>query len=423
MPPETRPAVAVDQARLWERHLEMARIGGTPRGGVNRQALTPEDAQARALLARWGAALGLDASLDPIGNLFLRRPGQDASAPPVLTGSHLDTQPSGGRFDGTYGVLAGLEAIEAIGRVGIETRRPLELVVWTNEEGCRFAPGCMGSRAFAEPGLLDRLLAARDLDGIRVAEALHEVRTALPSTVAPCGLGGPVAAYVEAHIEQGPELEAAGRVIGLVTGIQGRRRILIEVHGEDGHAGTLPRRRRKDALSAAVAMIQALEVLMHDPGDTVRFTVGRVVVSPNAPSVVPGHVLFTIDLRHPEGGTLMRLGDAVETVCRRHVGPCTVSVTDVSLTMPIRFEGLVPDTVRTVSESLGLPSMPIASGAGHDAENLHRVCPTGMLFVPCEGGISHNEAESAKPEDLAAGAQVLARVLVELAGPAGGRRG
>ena len=334
MPPETRPAVAVDQARLWERHLEMARIGGTPRGGVNRQALTPEDAQARALLARWGAALGLDASLDPIGNLFLRRRGQDASAPPVLTGSHLDTQPSGGRFDGTYGVLAGLEAIEAIGRVGIETRRPLELVVWTNEEGCRFAPGCMGSRAFAEPGLLDRLLAARDLDGIRVAEALHEVRTALPSTVAPCGLGGPVAAYVEAHIEQGPELEAAGRVIGLVTGIQGRRRILIEVHGEDGHAGTLPRRRRKDALSAAVAMIQALEVLMHDPEDTVRFTVGRVVVSPNAPSVVPGHVLFTIDLRHPEGGTLMRLGDAVETVCRRHAGPCTVSVTDVSLIMP-----------------------------------------------------------------------------------------
>ncbi len=410
-----RAAAAVDEGRLWQHHLELAKIGGTPRGGVNRQALTAEDAEARARLVSWGTALGLTAEMDPIGNVFLRRAGRDAAAPPVLTGSHLDTQPSGGRFDGIYGVLGGLEAIGATVRAGIETRRPLELAVWTNEEGSRFAPGCMGSRTFADPSVLDRMLAARDLDGVTVAEALASVRTALAGRVAPRRLGGPVAAYVEAHIEQGPELEAAGRTIGLVTGIQGRRRILVEVTGEDGHAGTLARRRRKDALSAAVAMIRALEALMHDPEDTVRFTVGRVIVSPNAPSVVPGHVLFTIDLRHPDQATLIGLGDQVSAVCRAHAGPCAVSITEVSLTLPVQFEGPVPAAVRSASERLGLSAMPILSGAGHDAENLHRVCPTGMLFVPCERGISHNEAENARPEDLAAGARVLAEVLVDLA--------
>jgi N-carbamoyl-L-amino-acid hydrolase len=408
-------AGAVNERRLWDRHAEMAKVGGTPRGGVNRQALTAEDGEARALLIGWGTARGLTATMDPIGNLFLRRAGRDPAAPPVLTGSHLDTQPSGGRFDGIYGVLGGLEALEAIGDAGLETRRPLELVVWTNEEGCRFAPGCMGSRAFAEPAVLDRMLAARDLAGVTVAEALGQIRATLSPAVGARPLGGPVAAYLEAHIEQGPELEAAGRQIGLVTGIQGRRRLLVEVHGEDGHAGTLARRHRKDALSAAVAMIGALERLMHDPEDTVRFTVGRLVVSPNAPSVVPGYVLFTIDLRHPDRRTVIDLGDRVGDVCRAQAGPCTVTVTEVSLTLPVAFEGPVPAAVRAASERLGLAAMPILSGAGHDAENLHRVCPTGMLFVPCERGISHNEAESARPEDLAAGARVLAEALVELA--------
>jgi N-carbamoyl-L-amino-acid hydrolase len=405
----------VDERRLWSRHVEMGAIGGTPRGGVNRQALTAEDGAARAVLVRWGRALGLAASMDPIGNLFLRRTGREPGASPVVTGSHLDTQPSGGRFDGTYGVLAGLEALEAITRAEVATRHPLELVVWTNEEGCRFAPGCMGSRAFADPAVLEEMLAARDLAGVTVAEALEGTRAALASIVTPRALGGPVAAYVEAHIEQGPELEAAGCPIGLVTGIQGRRRLIVEVQGEEGHAGTLPRRRRKDALLAAVAMLGALDRLMTDPEDAVRFTVGRLVVAPNAPSVVPGHVLFTIDLRHPDATTLMDLGDRVRDVCQGHAGPCAVTVREVSLTLPVRFEGRVPEAVRAASERLGLPIMPVLSGAGHDAENLHRVAPTGMVFVPCEQGISHNEAENARPDDLAAGARVLAEVLVQLA--------
>jgi N-carbamoyl-L-amino-acid hydrolase len=228
-------------------------------------------------------------------------------------------------------------------------------------------------------------------------------------------LGGAVAAYVEAHIEQGPELEARGTAIGVVTGIQGRRRFLIEVHGEDAHAGTMPRRRRRDALSAAVAMVSALERLMEDADDVVRFTVGRFVVSPNAPSVVPGHVVFTIDFRHPEADALARLGDQVEPVCRASAGPCSVTVTQVSRTERVTFRGLVPDTVRSSAERLGLSRMPILSGAGHDAENLAGVCPTGMLFVPCRDGISHSAREYAAPGDLGAGARVLAETLVALA--------
>jgi N-carbamoyl-L-amino-acid hydrolase len=407
-------AAAVDERRLWARHLELARIGATPRGGVNRQALTPEDAEARRVFIGWGDKLGLRPGMDPIGNVLLRRPGTDVDALPVLTGSHLDTQPSGGRFDGIYGVLAGLEAVEAITEAGIRTRRPLEVAVWTNEEGCRFAPGCMGSRVFADPAQLDRMLSAKDLHGVTVAEALAAVRQALPD-VPTRPLGIPVAAYVEAHIEQGPELEATGTAIGVVTGIQGRRRFLIEVHGEDAHAGTMPHRRRRDALSAAVQMVRGLERLMEDPEDVVRFTVGRFVVSPNAPSVVPGHVLFTIDFRHPEAGALAGLGDQVEGVCRENVGKCSVVVTEVSRTEPIAFQGVVPDNVLAVAERLGLSHRPIFSGAGHDAENLFAVCPTGMIFVPCRDGISHNEGEYAEPADLAAGARVLAEVLVEIA--------
>jgi N-carbamoyl-L-amino-acid hydrolase len=409
-----RAAAAVDERRLWERHLELARIGGTPAGGVNRQALTAEDIEARKVFVGWGEKLTLKPTIDAIGNIFLRQAGTDPAATPVLTGSHLDTQPSGGRFDGIFGVLAGLEALEAIAAAGVITRRPLEVAVWTNEEGCRFAPGCMGSRVFADPAQLDAMLRARDLDGVTVTEALAEMRHALPG-IAARPLGVPVAAYAEAHIEQGPELEASGTSIGVVTGIQGRRRFLVEVQGEDAHAGTMPRRRRRDALSSALAIVAALERLMDDPADVVRFTVGRFVVSPNAPSVVPGHVLFTIDFRHPEADALARLGDQVEPVCRANAGPCSVTVNQVSLTMPIAFRGLVRDTVQAVADQLGLSNRPIFSGAGHDAENLFAVCPTGMLFVPCRNGISHSAREYAEPAHLAAGARVLAEALVEIA--------
>ncbi len=407
-------AAAVNEQRLWQRHMEMAKIGETPKGGVNRQALTPEDVRARALLADWAAELGFEFAMDEIGNMFVHRQGTERDAAPVMTGSHIDTQPSGGRFDGIYGVLAGLEALQAVEDAGLATRRPLEAVVWTNEEGSRFMPGCMGSSVFAEPGLLEQMLCSEDMDGVTVTKALTELGVAMPAVRAR-PLGGEVAAFIEAHIEQGPELEATNNTIGVVTGIQGTRRFLIEVHGEDAHAGTTPRKRRKDALSAAVAMVAGLERLMYDEHDTVRFTVGRFVVSPNAPSVVPGHVAFTIDFRQPEQEVLTRLGDQVEAVCRENTKACAVKVSETSRTEPTKFEGPVPDTIFSVAKRLGVPHMHIFSGASHDAQNLFKVCPTGMIFVPCEKGISHNEAENATPYDLATGARVLAEVMVEIA--------
>ena len=407
-------AAAVNERRLWQRHMEMAKIGETPKGGVDRQALTPEDVRARALLADWAAELGFECTMDEIGNMFVRRQGIERDAAPVMTGSHIDTQPSGGRFDGIYGVLAGLETLQAVQDAGLATRRPLEAVVWTNEEGSRFMPGCMGSSVFAEPGRLEQMLCSEDMDGVTVTKALTELRVAMPAVRAR-PLGGEVAAFIEAHIEQGPQLEATNNTIGVVTGIQGTRRFLIEVHGEDAHAGTTPRKRRKDALSAAVAMVAGLERLMYDEHDTVRFTVGRFVVSPNAPSVVPGHVAFTIDFRQPEQEVLTRLGDQVEAVCRANAKACAVGVSETSRTEPTKFKGLVPDIIDSVAKRLGLPHMHIFSGASHDAQNLFKVCPTGMIFVPCEKGISHNEAENATPGDLGAGTRVLAEVMVEIA--------
>jgi N-carbamoyl-L-amino-acid hydrolase len=405
----------VDEQRLWARHMEFAKLGATPRGGVRRLALDGNDIEARRRLVAWARGLGFSAFLDPVGNLFLRREGSERDAPPILAGSHTDTQPSGGRFDGIYGVLAACEAIEAIERAGVATRRAVEAVVWTCEEGgARFPIGTMGSSAFAGVKKLDDILAATDDSGVSVARALEETRAAL-ADVAARSLGFPVGGFVEAHIEQGPELEARDLTIGVVTGIQGARRFLVEVEGEDAHAGTTTRARRKDALSAAVRMVSALEPVFHDREDTVRFTVGRFRVQPDAPAVVPGHAMFTIDFRHPEDAVLTRLGDQIEAICRAQAGPCSVRITETSRSAPVPFTSEVPHLIDAAAGRLGLSKMRILSGAGHDAMHLARLCPTGMIFVPCERGVSHNETENATPADLAAGTRVLADVLVAMA--------
>ncbi|MDD9981189.1 MAG: M20 family metallo-hydrolase [Gammaproteobacteria bacterium] len=405
----------VDEARLWARHMEMAKIGATPKGGCNRAALTDLDIEARALFTGWARTLGFTCAIDPAGNLFARREGRDRDAPPVVSGSHLDTQPSGGRFDGIFGVLAALEALEAIETAGIDTARPLEAAVWTNEEGVRFQPGCLGSLAFTYPDRHEAVLDTVDADGVTLRQAVARYRERVPD-LDRYPPHRPIHAYVEAHIEQGPILEQRGKTVGIVTGIQGSRRFEIEVHGEDAHSGTTPRARRKDALSAAVAMIGALEEMFHDdPEDITRFTVGRLVVSPNALAVVPGYVMFTVDFRQPHDDVLVRLGDRVEGICRANARGCDVVVTQTSHTTTVDFEGLVPETILEMAERLRVPHMHIFSGAGHDAKHIVNLCPTGMIFVPCEKGISHNEAENASPSDLAAGARVLADTLVKLA--------
>jgi N-carbamoyl-L-amino-acid hydrolase len=411
----SHPSAHVDEKRLWARHMEFAQLGATPRGGVRRLALDKNDIEARRRLVAWARGLGFTAFLDPVGNLFLRREGRDPKAEPVMSGSHTDTQPSGGKFDGIYGVLAACEALEAIHRAGVETRRPLEAVVWTCEEGgARFPIGTMGSSAFIGAKPLGDILVAADDAGTTVAQALEETRAAL-SDVPARRLGFPVAGFVEAHIEQGPELEARGLTIGVVTAIQGARRFLVEVEGEDAHAGTTTRARRKDALSAAVKMVAALEPVFHDKEDITRFTVGRFRVRPDAPAVVPGYAQFSIDFRHPDEAVLTRLGDQIEGICRAHAGKCAVSVTETSRSAPVPFTTEVPDIIDGAAGRLGFSKMRILSGAGHDAMHLAKVCPTGMVFVPCERGVSHNETENATPADLAAGTRVLADVLVEMA--------
>lgn len=407
---------AVDQNRHWDRLMQMARIGAIPGDGVNRPCLSPLDREARRLLIGWATELGLTVSVDPMGNLFLRHEGTDPEAAPVLTGSHMDSQPMGGRFDGIWGVLAGLEAVQAIRDSGATTRHPIEVVAWTNEEGGRFAPGCMGSMAWAGHSPADTWDAVVDSEGVTFARALAEQREAeadLPQR--PLGPGAQPVAYLEAHIEQGPRLEAEGYDIGVVTGIQGSRWFLVELRGESAHAGTAPLGLRKDAVQDMVRAINALNALMTDPEDILRFTVARIEVTPNTSNSVAELVRFTIDFRHPDKDVLLMNGDAIDDTIRSAVKNCEVTVTERFHALPVDFDTGVLDTVEAAAQAQGLRALRMPSGAFHDAQFMVPVCPTGMIFVPSHKGISHNPAEYSSPEQLAAGVRVLAASLLRLA--------
>jgi N-carbamoyl-L-amino-acid hydrolase len=412
---DVRDAVErVDEARLWRRHEEMAQIGAIPGNGVNRAAFSEEDIRSRRLLLSWAAARKFDVTMDAIGNLFVRRPGLDATAAPVLSGSHMDSQPRGGRFDGIYGVLAALEALEAIDDAGLKTRRGIELVAWSNEEGGRFGPCTMGSAVHTRARSIDDFADVTDNDGIVLKDALAATLAATPEA-GPRELNTPAAGYIEAHIEQGPLLEMQGKTVGVVSGIQGLRWFNVEVFGETAHAGTTPLRVRRDAVRSAISIINALHELSADPDDVLRFTVGRMLVTPNSTNSVASHVLFSVDLRHPDPATIRRLGEAVEPLARKAGAPCDVKVTPTLHDDPCVFDAGVVDTIQRAADELGVASLKLPSGASHDAMYMSRVCPTGMIFVPCEKGVSHNEAENATPQDLAAGARVLTAALLDLA--------
>lgn len=403
------PTAAVSEQRQWDRLMAMARIGAIAGNGVNRACLTALDRDARRLLIGWATEAGATVSVDAAANLWLRREGTDPAAAPVLTGSHMDTQPEGGRFDGIYGVMAGLEVLAALHDAGITTRRPIEVVAWTNEEGGRFAPGCMGSMAWSGHRRVTDFADIADPDGVRFADALAE-HLAAEADLPRRKLGSRPHAYVEAHIEQGPRLEAEHLDIGVVTGIQGSRWFTVTLSGETAHAGTTPLRLRRDAVQDMVRAITALNALMDDPDDVLRFTVGRITVEPNTSNSVAGKARFTIDLRHPDAAVLRARGDAIATTVPG------AEVSEVFTAMPIVFDPAVVDAVERAADNLGLRHRRIPSGAFHDAQFAAPVCPSGMIFVPCRKGISHNPAEYAEPAWLGAGTKVLARTLLDLAG-------
>ena len=392
--------------------MELARIGGTENDGVCRLALTDEEIEARRLLITWADEIGLSVYTDDISNLFFCLEGTETDAPPVVTGSHIDSQPTGGKFDGAFGVVAGFEAIQAIQESGVVPTKPIEIVVWMNEEGSRFSPGMMGSEAFTGRRPMEQILEVKDVNGIRTVEALEKTLAMFPN-IKRRPLGFPMTAFIEAHIEQGPILEELGVPVGVVTGIQGSRRFRVRVTGDEGHAGTLPMSDRKDALFSALEMIGAMRQAFD--ADQVKFTTGLFQVSPNVPSVVPSNVLFSIDIRHPDGQTLKRLGNAISGLCEENRGPCAVEVMEIATSDSLEFPNEIRACISNSAQELGIENKPILSMAGHDARQLHYHCPTGMIFSPCEEGISHNEAENCEPSDLATVTRVLAVTLAKLA--------
>lgn len=401
----------VDGERLWARLMAMARIGPIPGGGNCRLTLSDEDEAGRALLTSWCAARGFALRRDAIGNLFFRREGRDPAAPPVLVGSHLDTQPNGGRFDGILGVLAGLEVLERLSDLGLETERSVDLCVWTNEEGSRFQPAMMGSGVACGILVFAQALAACDANGFSVADELsrhgYDLEPAPHIGVADC--------YIELHIEQGPILEASSKTIGVVTGGQGIRWYEIALTGEETHAGPVPMRLRKDP----VPMLARLIDLVQEIGNRdlqARCTIGTMRALPGSINVVPGRIEMTVDLRHPDDAELDLMHDALVEGC----GALARMFPDLGLeVMPlwhspvVRFDATLAGQVRSGCERLGVAALDMVSGAGHDAFNLARRVPTVMIFVPCRDGISHNPREYASPEDCAAGADVLLSVVLE----------
>ncbi|SDA34993.1 N-carbamoyl-L-amino-acid hydrolase [Pseudomonas sp. NFPP10] len=403
----------INGQRLWTSLMAMAEIGATARGGSCRLALSDEDRAGRELFAHWCTEAGMSLSVDPIGNLFARRPGSDPDAAPVMMGSHLDTQPEGGRFDGVYGVLAGLEVVRTLNDLGIQTRKPLEVAVWTNEEGARFTPAMFGSAVFTGVMALDAALAVRDADGISVAQALQ--RTGYAGSRP---LGAAVDAYFEAHIEQGPILEDNAKSIGVVSGGQAIRWLDVQVEGLAAHAGTTPMPLRKDALYGAAQMILAVEQLAADFAPQGLTTVGELSIAKSSRNTIPGLLSFTVDLRHHQDRQIAAMEQQVEERLQAIAGQrgLKVSISRHWVSPATPFDAECVAAVQQAVDGLGYAQQSIVSGAGHDAILLARYCPTAMVFIPCVGGLSHNEAEDVLPEDVRQGADVLLNAVLARAG-------
>ncbi len=395
----------IDGKRLWDSLMLMAAIGATPRGGVRRLTLTEVDKRGRERFQVICKAAGLKVRVDAIGNMFARREGRDPRRLPVLVGSHLDSQPSGGKFDGVLGVLGGLEVIRSLNDLGIITEAPIELVNWTDEEGSRFGHSLMGSGVWSGVFELEETYGLKDVDGVGVREALEGIGYRGEAAAK----AFPADAYFELHIEQGPILEREGRDIGVATGAQAQVWYDLTAIGQESHAGTTPPSARKDALVCAARVVELVDRMMRARGEAGRGTVGQMLVFPNSRNVIPGEVRFSAEFRHPEEAEL----DRIEAQFPREAGfiarDCGVSL-DVKRLFRIPaqpFDQECVGLVRQSAERLGYKWREIVSGAAHDAVYVARRVPTAMVFTPCKDGLSHNEAEDMKPEEAEAGCQVL----------------
>jgi len=404
----------IDGARLWDSLMQMARIGATVKGGVKRLTLTDLDRQSRDLFVDWCRKAGCAVSVDRMGSIFARRAGAEDALPPVMVGSHLDTQPTGGKFDGALGVMAALELVRTLNDLEVRTRHPIEIAMWTNEEGSRFAPAMVASGVFAGAFTLEHAQSRTDVEGLKLGDELARIGYAGPQPVG----GRPVHAFFELHIEQGPILEEEGIDIGVVTHANGQRWYEIVIEGVESHAGPTPMSRRKDALLGAARIVELVNAIGHAHEPAACATCGMIESQPNSRNVIPGRVFLTVDFRHPREERLTSMDNAlregVEKIAARTGVACDLKQI---MSFPVtEFDTGCVAAVRNAAQKLGLTTRDIASGAGHDAVYMARVAPTAMIFTPCIGGISHNEAEDMTPEWAAAGANVLLHAALEKAG-------
>jgi len=398
---------SIDGERLWNSLMSMAEIGATEKGGSCRLALSDADRAGRELFMKWSQEAGYRLTTDAIGNLFVRREGADNAMAPVVMGSHLDTQPTGGRFDGVLGVLAGLEVLRSLDDGRITTRRPIEVAVWMNEEGARFSPPMMGSGVWSGTFSREEIVDVIAQDGARLGDEL--VRLGWDGDTAADHRADPKAAYFELHIEQGPVLEAANCPIGIVTGAQGQRWYELTLTGQEAHAGPTPMRLRRDALVGAARVVELVHAFGESGDDYTCATVGVLDVFPHSRNVIPGRVFLTVDLRHPQDSLLDTLDNRLRNETAR-----IAEATGLKLDLrefwhfpATAFDPTLIGRIRDAVDKCGYGNQDIVSGAGHDAVYVSRVCPTAMIFVPCEGGISHNESESIQPIDAKRGTEVL----------------
>ena len=403
----------IDAQRLWDSLMHTAQIGATPKGGICRLALTDLDRQVRDWFKARCEALGCTVSIDEVGSMFARRPGKNQNLPPIAMGSHLDTQPTGGKFDGVLGVLAALEAMRTLHQAGYETNAPLEIVNWTNEEGARFAPPMLASGVFAGVFSPEFAYSRTDRDGKTFGEELR--RIGYKGEEEQKAGAHKLAAMFELHIEQGPILEDEGRTIGIVAGVQGMRWYEVTVTGQAAHTGATPMRLRKNALLGAARMIERIDAIAREHSPDAVGTVGLIENKPNSRNVIPGEVFFTVDFRHPDDNVLDVMEAKLRAALAEILRPLHLSYSETRIwdSPAVKFAPELIECVRTGAEKAGLKSRDMISGAGHDAAYIARVAPTTMIFVPCAGGISHNETKSTSFDECAAGAQVLLNAVLE----------